>query len=68
MCSSQKDGLYEETSRENPEEIVVRPKCNKHQEAAGYSEEDGLAAADQLSVICPRIPGHVIFGTRADVM
>jgi hypothetical protein len=43
--------------------------CTRAQETAGYMyERDGVDATEQLTVVCPRIPVHCIFGTENDLV
>lgn len=43
--------------------------CTREQEAAGYAyTDDGIAALDRLSDICPVLPVHAVFGSRKDVV
>ncbi|KAJ7185421.1 alpha/beta-hydrolase [Mycena filopes] len=43
--------------------------CTRVQETAGYMYEDnGVAATEQLALLCPRIPIHCIFGAENDLV
>jgi len=57
------------TSETNPKDRhPVRIMCDKNQETAAYAPHIHVGGADQLGVICPLVPVHAIFGTRADIM
>ena len=52
-----------------PDNEGVTLACTRIQEAAGYSyQQDGINGLDHLSILCPVIPIHCVFGGIVNVV